>query len=140
MNNGYLIIEDESTKEVIEFLEEKLYKNNSNLVGKNDGRLFSKIIKDENNSIIAGVSGWTWANACEISLLWVDDKYRKRGLGKKLLEEAEKDAIAHNCKIIILRSYIFQAPFFYKKHGYKIEYIIDDFPPGNKYYHLVKRL
>jgi ribosomal protein S18 acetylase RimI-like enzyme len=139
-NEEYKIIDHEFPNVVMEFLEDKLYENNSNLVGKNDGKHFSKIVNDENNSIIAGITGWRWANACEIITLWVDAQHRKKGLGGKLLEEAEKDAINSNCKIIILRSYSFQAPSFYEKYGYKIEYAIDDFPPGNKYYHLVKRL
>jgi ribosomal protein S18 acetylase RimI-like enzyme len=139
-NEDYTIIEEISPDEIAKFLEDRIYENNSSLIGKNDGRLFSKTIKDKDSSIIAGIAGWTWANVGEITLLWVKSEYRKKGLGKKLLEEAEKDAKENNCKIIILRSYSFQAPFFYEKHGYKIEYIIDDFPPGNKYYHLIKRI
>jgi len=136
----YTIIDYEFPDEALEFLEEKIYENNSGLVGKKDGKLFSKIIKDETNSIIAGIAGWTWANACEITTLWVDQQHRKKGFGKKLLEEAEREAIMNHCSVISLRSYDFQAPLFYEKYGYKTEHIIDDFPPGHRYYYLLKRL
>jgi len=139
-NEDYKVIDHEFPNQVIEFLEDRIYEYNSALLGKNDGKLFSKIIKDENDSIIAGISGWTWANACEITTLWVSQQDRKQGLGKKLLEAAEKEATANNCRIISLRSYDFQAPLFYEKYGYEIAYIMDDFPPGRKYYHLFKRL
>jgi GNAT superfamily N-acetyltransferase len=126
--------------DIIQFLDDKIYEYNSTAIQKKDGHYFSKIIHDSSNSIIAGISGWTWANACEISLLWVKEEYRKKGLGEKLLKSAEDEAIQKKCSIILIRSYIFQAPLFYQKHGYKIEHLLDDFPKGYKYYILVKRI
>lgn len=136
----FRMIDNESPKEVGEFLEDRLYEHNSSLVGKNDGRLFSRVIRDENKAIIAGLAGWTWAGACEITTLWVHSEYRKRGLGKRLLQEAEKEALRNSCSVLLVRSYSFQSPFFYERNGYTIACVIDGFPPGNKYYLLVKKL
>src|SRR5882724_1785777 len=121
-NEDYKVIDHEFPNQVIEFLEDRIYEYNSALLGKNDGKLFSKIIKDENDSIIAGISGWTWANACEITLLWIKDDHRTKGYGQVLLNAAEANAKKENCKTILLRTYDFQAPLFYQKHGYTIEY------------------
>jgi GNAT superfamily N-acetyltransferase len=139
-NSGPIIISKVPTHEDIQFLEDKIYEYNSRQTGKDDGKLFSKMIYDSNNNIIAGISGWIWAGACEIALLWVKEEFRKKGYGRLLLQAAEDEAREKNCDVILLRSYSFQAPLFYQKHGYKVEFKTDDFPPGYSYYCLIKRL
>jgi len=131
-------VEDQA--EVIQFLEDKVYEYNSSTIHKYDGILFTKLIRDQNRNIIAGISGWIWAMVSEITLLWVKEEHRKNGLGKMLLKAAEDEIIKKGCTTILLRSYSFQAPFFYQKNGYKAEYILDDFPNGYKHYTLVKRI
>jgi GNAT superfamily N-acetyltransferase len=130
----------EHQAEVIQFLEDKIYEFNSSTINKYEGTLFTKIIRDRNSNIIAGISGWTWAMVSEITLLWVEEEYRKNGIGKALLKAAEDEIIKKACTTILLRSYSFQAPSFYEKNGYKTVYILDDFPGGYKHYNLVKRI
>jgi GNAT superfamily N-acetyltransferase len=126
--------------EAIQFLDDKVYEFNAAAINKYDGNLFTRIIRDQNNDIIAGISGWTWAMVSEITLLWVKEEYRNNGLGKILLKAAEEEIIKKGCTTILLRSYSFQAPLFYEKNGYKTVYILDDFPNGYKHYNLVKRI
>jgi ribosomal protein S18 acetylase RimI-like enzyme len=130
----------EHQAEVIQFLDDKVYEYNSSTINKYEGALFTKIIRDQNSNIIAGISGWTWALVSEITLLWVKEEYRKNGLGKMLLKAAEDEIIKKGCTTILLRSYNFQAPLFYEKNGYETVYILDDFPNGYKHYNLVKRI
>ncbi|MBN1980329.1 MAG: GNAT family N-acetyltransferase [Chitinivibrionales bacterium] len=126
--------------DVIRFLDDRIYEHNSSSIHRDDGSLFSKVIRDQNGAIIAGISGWTWAMASEINLLWVKDEYRRIGLGRLLLQAAEVEARQKGCRAILVRSYSFQAPFFYEKNGYGVAYILDDFPHGHTYYTLIKRL
>lgn len=125
---------------VIEQLEEKIYQHNSTVTGKRDGILFSRIIRDKHRNMIAGVAGWTWANACEITHLWVQQNERKNGIGKKLLLAAEAEARSKGCVSMIVKSYSFQAPEFYLKHGYTTQYVLRDFPIGHDYYFLIKEI
>jgi len=134
----YKIETPSNHQQIIQFLDDRIYEFNSKIINRLDGQLFSKIIS-EKEEIIAGIAGWIWANACEITLLWVKEEYRQKGLGEKLLRAAEEEAIDANCSVILIRSYMFQAPFFYEKQGYKTEHIIEDFPKGQKYYTLIKR-
>ena len=46
---------------VIQLLEDKIYEHNSAKISEDDGCLFSRIVRDENKDIIAGIAGWTWA-------------------------------------------------------------------------------
>jgi GNAT superfamily N-acetyltransferase len=126
--------------EAIQFLDDKVYEFNAAAINQYDGNLFTKIIRDQDHNIIAGISGWTWAMVSEITLLWVKEEYRNNGLGKMLLKAAEDEIIKKGCATILLRSYSFQAPLFYEKNGYKIVYILDDFPNSYKHYNLVKRI
>ena len=141
MKEGKFMIESvEHQAEAIQFLDDKIYEFNAAAINKYDGNLFARIIRDQNNDIIAGISGWTWAMVSEITLLWVKEEYRNNGLGKILLKAAEEEIIKKGCTTILLRSYSFQAPLFYEKNGYKTVYILDDFPNGYKHYNLVKRI
>jgi GNAT superfamily N-acetyltransferase len=134
------IISKVATHKEIQFLEDMLYKYNSAKTKRADGKLFSKLIYNTRNNIIAGITGWVWASACEITLIWVKDDYRKKGYGQILLKAAEEEAKKEKCKKILLRTYSFQAPYFYLKYGYKIENEIKDFPYGHSYFCLTKKV
>ncbi len=123
-----------------QFLEDRLYEFNSNQTGKDDGELFGVFIRDASGEIVAGLSGWTWAQACEIRQVWVHPSWRRQGYGRSLLEAAEQEAKSRGCKVILLSSYSFQAPAFYQKLAYELAWQLDDFPPGHRYCFLVKRL
>lgn len=140
MNKKYSIESSADSQQLIQLLEDKIYDHNSAAINKDDGHLFSRIVKDENKNIIAGIGGWTWAHICEITQLWVDEKVRKNGIGKKLLEAAEAEAKSKGCRTILVRSYSFQAPHFYERHGYKAEHVLNSFPEGHSYYILVKTI
>ena len=126
--------------EVFQFLEDKIYEHNSSSIKKNDGRLFTFIVRDQSEHIVAGITGWVWASASEIMYLWIAEGYRAKGLGRKLLETGEHEVDKRGGKTILVRSYSFQAPAFYEKHGYQTLFVLDNFPEGFMYYTLVKRL
>lgn len=123
-----------------EFLEDRLYEYNRAQTGQDDGQLFAFLIRDDQQEIVAGLSGWTWAQACEIRALWVHPDWRGQGCGRRLLESAEQEAQARGCRIILISSYSFQAPGFYQKCGYQLAWQLDDFPPGHGYCFLVKHI
>ncbi|MNP68165.1 Acetyltransferase (GNAT) family protein [compost metagenome] len=74
----------------------------------------------------------------EIDILWVEEKNRQQGLGKRLLHEAEKIAKLKECALIKLNTFSFQAPEFYKKYGYKEIAVIENAPLGSNHYYFVK--
>lgn len=140
MDKEYCIEIGADSQQIVQMLEEEIYKHNSVKINRSDGAIFSRVIKDENGEIIAGVTGWTWAGACEITLLWVHENLRKRGIGKLLLRAAEEEARSKKCSAILVRSYSFQAPQFYERHGFQTEHIMDNFPKGFRYYILTKQI
>ena len=61
-------------------------------------------------------------------------------MGTKLMQMAEDLAREKECIGIWLDTFDFQAPEFYRKHGYSELGQIPDFPPGHKRFFFQKRL
>ena len=63
-----------------------------------------------------------------ISLLWVDERFRRSGLGTALLKLAETEAKNRRARGVLVDTFSFQAPDFYKMHGYLAYGQIEDCP------------
>ena len=140
MANKYTIEKVINPHHVIQLLEDRIYEHNSTETHDDDGCLFSTVVRNEDSDIIAGIAGWTWAGICEITQLWVDKEVRNMGIGKILLEAAEFEARNKGCLNILVRTYSFQAPYFYQKYGYRIEHVLKAFPKAYDYFILLKRI
>ena len=128
------------TEEEIAFVNNALAKFNEEKVGADNHELLNIVEYDENNSIIAGILGGTYWGWLHIDILWVAEKCRKQGIGSKLLKAAEEEAKKRGCHSVHLDTMSWQAPEFYKKHGYKIISELENSPAGNKKFHLIKEL
>ena len=53
-----------------------------------------------------------------INSLIVSEEYRGLGIGAELLQKVEEHCRNNGVKLIALHTYRFEAPDFYKKHGY----------------------
>lgn len=92
--------------------------------------------EDENNKKLAGLTGETFGNWLCIHYLFVAEHLRKTGIGSELLIAAEKEAKQRGCKYVFVDTFSFQAPEFYKKHGYKEVFTLDNYPyTGKRYYY-----
>ena len=130
MQRDRLRIEDPSPAD-IEFLEDKLYEFNRAATGFNDGRGLGVFVRDEAENIVAGAAGHTWGETCELRQVWVAEALRGWGLGRRLMAEAEAEAIRRGCRQLVLATHSFQAPEFYLKLGFEIVYDLPDYPRGH---------
>ena len=80
--------------------------------------------------VVAGVSGWTWGDCCELQSLWVDPGLRGRGLATRLMAAAEAEAEARGCTQALHFTYDFQAGTLYERIGYDLVGRIEAFPTG----------
>ena len=94
----------------------------------------------ESEATIAGLLGHTLWNGFFISMLWVSEAVRRKGIGRQLLARAEELAIQNGCDHIHLDTFDFQARDFYEKIGFQIFGTIEDYPIGHKRYYLIKKL
>ncbi|MFJ5733530.1 GNAT family N-acetyltransferase [Streptomyces paradoxus] len=98
-------------------------------------------VNDSDDGLAGGLVGHTWATWLHVTYLWVDERHRGRGLGARLLAQAEHIATtSRRCRAARLETWDFQAPRFYEKQGYEVVSVIPDYPPGITEYALTKRL
>ncbi|ATY89745.1 GNAT family N-acetyltransferase [Pectobacterium atrosepticum] len=100
-----------------EFVIESLWKHNEQYESVDISPLFLNF-KDDENNIIAGLISRTWWGALEVQYLWVSEAYRKSGLGRKLMQKAENEALKRGYHQAYVDTFGFQAKGFYEKLGY----------------------
>jgi ribosomal protein S18 acetylase RimI-like enzyme len=132
-------IEEPSAADV-EFLEDRLYQFNAATTGINDGRTLGVFLRDESESIVAGAAGHTWGDTCELRQVWVAATARGSGLGRRLMAEAEAEALRRGCRQLVVTTHSFQAPDFYRKLGFDVVSELADYPRGYSQLVLRKRL
>lgn len=100
-----------------ERLSGELDAHNFAAVGRDDLREFTVRV-DDGDELVAGASGWTWGTCAGLGMIWVDDRLRGEGWGGRLLAAAEDVARQRGCRQLLVSSFTFQAPDFYRRHGY----------------------
>ena len=137
--NYKLEITNKIQKEDEEYIFNELLKYNLEHLEDKKPKDLGIYIKDEEGTIIAGIIGYTHGNWLTIKFLWVQEAIRKEGLGSKLLKGAEEEATKRGCQYVFLDTFSFQAPLFYKKHGYKEQFALEKYPiTGERYYYTKK--
>src|ERR1700750_2920852 len=86
-----LVVEHEPDPRDVEFLEARIREEASAATGLGDEQELAIFVR-EAGAIVAGISGWTWGDCCELQSLWVHPDRRGRGLGSRLLADAEAAA------------------------------------------------
>ena len=82
-----------------------------------------KFIAKENEKVVGIITGHSYYKEVKISDFIVLEEYRNRHIGSKLIKEVENYFRNKGFENINLTTYEFQAPEFYKKCGYKLEFI-----------------
>ncbi len=90
--------------------------------------------------IAAGIVAESVEDTLEISYLFVRSEYRGSGLGTKLVCHVESLAKENGIKRILLNTYSFQAPDFYRYLGYREILCIDPVFGVHRQHYFVKEL
>lgn len=132
--------------EYIENADKRLYKlmdNEFNKFAIKNGvtcnyKSFNFVAK-EDDKIVGIIMGHSYYKEVYIDDLIVLEEYRNKHIGTKLIETVENYFKNKGFENINLTTYKFQAPEFYKKCGFKVDFIREnkENPKLNKYY-LVK--
>ena len=136
MDTHHLSVETDPTDEDVRFLEARLYAYNATQTGVDDGQWLAIFLRDDQQTIHAGLKGWTWCGSCYIQSVWVCQDVRGKGVGTQLLHTAEQEARTRGCDHMVLSSFNFQAPDFYQKLGYEVFAVLDEHPRSHGAYFL----
>ena len=102
---------------------------------------FALLVRDEHtNEVLGGLHGKLLYRWMFIELLVVPEQTRGQGMGSRLMGMAEDLAREKNCVGIWLDTFDFQAPEFYRRHGFSEFGQLQDYPPGHQRLFFHKRL
>jgi GNAT superfamily N-acetyltransferase len=121
-------------------LDRRIYEFNVEATGFDDGRLLRVELRDAEGDLIAGLTGWTWGGCGFIDLLWIRAMDRRKGLGTRILDAVEAEAVARGCTRMVTASHSFQAPDLYRRRGYVECGRVEGYPRGHAEIHLAKDL
>ena len=97
-------------------------------------------VRGDKGHLLGGLILQSYWKESYVELLWLSDKARRRGTGRRLIEEAERRARRRGSLLMHLNTYSFQAPGFYEKLGFKRVGGMSGSPPGESRHFYVKRL
>ena len=130
------------TPEEAETIEQKIDERDRSVVPPvrdTNEELVYKITDGEGN-IIAGCTAYIdrW-NCMDLGLLWVDERYRNRGLGSALFRRILQTAREKGCPVATVGLFSFQASAFCEKHGMTVFDTKENCPKGHAHYYLFIR-
>ena len=134
------VVETNPATADLQWLDDRINEHNMAVTGYYDFQPLAIFVRDATQSIMAGMSGFTWGRSCKIQALWVRSDQRGQGYGQALLHAAEQEAQTRGCYVIVLDTHSFQAPDFYQKLGYQVVGQQTGFPDQHSHYFLEKRL
>lgn len=121
-------------------LEQAVLDVNVERTGFHDDAVLGCVLRDDDGTLVAGLSGFTWGGYAMIEWLFVRDDQRGTGLGTRLVRAAEEEARRRGCVVVRVNTHTFQAPDFYARLGYDVIGEAVDTPVGHAELFYAKRL
>jgi GNAT superfamily N-acetyltransferase len=109
-------------------------------VGPGNRTSLAVLERDEDGTLIAGISGFTAWGWLFVQLLWVHESARGQGLAVRMLEAAEHEARRRGCHGAWIDTFNPVALKVYTRAGYEPFGTLEDFPYGRTRTFLRKRL
>ena len=127
-------------QEQVEDIEERLEDfDESYITYKMDGEI--QIGIEDDRKLVAGLDACiTNFKILYVSTVFVDEEYRRKGLGARLMREMEKRAAAMGVNMIRLDTYDWQGKEFYEALGYECVGHYENKEDGFSEYFYLKRL
>ncbi|WP_051689102.1 GNAT family N-acetyltransferase [Butyrivibrio sp. AE2032] len=95
---------------------------------------------EEDGELMGAITGRAYYNEVHIGDLIVGRNCRRGGVGSMLVKAVEDAYRGKGYEKIALTTFGFQAPEFYKKLGYEIEFVREDKNPKLSKYFLIKKI
>ena len=95
---------------------------------------------EEDGKLAGIITGRAYYNEVHIADLIVGKEYRRYGIGSKLVAAVEDAYKGRGYTKISLTTFGFQAPKFYEKQGYELEFVREDEDPKLSKYFYIKKI
>jgi GNAT superfamily N-acetyltransferase len=97
-------------------------------------------VRDGTGRLLGGLILQSYWKESYVELLWLSERARRLGYGRRLMAEAERRARRRGSLLLHLNTYSFQAPGFYEKLGFERFGGMAGSPRGASRHFYVKRL
>lgn len=97
-------------------------------------------IRDEVGEVVGGLEGITMYGCLYIDMLWIKEELRHKGLGVKLIQEAENIGCQRKCTFATVNTMDWEALPFYQSCGFAVEFVREGYDNQSKMYLLRKAL
>ncbi|WP_369789094.1 GNAT family N-acetyltransferase [Rouxiella sp. WC2420] len=134
-----LIVSDISSIKEEQTIIDNLWEYNSHVTPV-DIKPLRVVAKNESGDIVGGLLSRTWWGGLDIQYLWVAQENRKMGLGKRLMQTAQLEAIGRGCHMAYVDTFSFQALGFYQRLGFRQYGELAEFAHQHTRFYLSKRL
>ena len=101
---------------------------------------FAFFMRDDSGNIMGGCNGNIAYGWIYVDQLWVAETWRGKGYGTQLMKLAEKLGKEKGCIRAAVNTMDWEAPEFYKKLGYYVEFERHGLAKDSIYYYLRKEL
>jgi GNAT superfamily N-acetyltransferase len=123
-------ITDTPADDALQVVDDGLEMHNQAAAPLGEVRPLAAFATDASGAVVGGAVGRTWGGCCELEQLWVAAAHRGRGVASRLLQDFEARARTRGCHTFYLTTLSFQAPDFYRRHGYTVLARIAGYPDG----------
>ena len=138
MSDYAISVEHDVSSELRRLIEEGLTRHALPTTGVPGFRPIAVVARDARGAIVGGIVGTTNWNWLHVGLVWVSESCRRGGLGRRLMAELERAAVARGCTRAHLDTFSFQARPFYERLGYRVFGVLDDYPAGQQRFFMEK--
>jgi GNAT superfamily N-acetyltransferase len=141
MNEPILVLTDDASDEARGIVDEGLADHGVEQAGQWDARpLYVLARAAVDGHVLGGFICRTSLGLLFIELAFLPRELRKQGLGTRMLRMAETEAVRRGCCGGVLYTISFQAPEFYKRHGWREFGRVPCHPPGTSRIFMTKAL
>lgn len=139
-HDGLISFTEEVTEEDLKSLHNGLHAHVVENIGdRYKGKALKLVLRDRSGRMVGGLTGFTTINNLILESMWIEEEFRRAGLGTKLLAEAESIAIEDECTACQTMSLSFQAPDFFLRHGYETFAVSEGYPDPFREFYFIKQ-
>jgi GNAT superfamily N-acetyltransferase len=136
-----LVVTDMPSPEAEAVIRDGLSTYNFEKAGYRDHQPLAILVSDpETGEVVGGLLGSTSFGLLRIDRFFLPESLRKQGLGTRIIRAAEEEGRRRGCGRALLTTLSFQAPGFYKRHGWEVLAQLDGAPPAPTRFLMTKTL
>jgi GNAT superfamily N-acetyltransferase len=136
-----VFVTDLPDAEDIALISDALDEFNVQETGTDDRRALAVLVRDPGTRrVVGGLTGRTSLGLLFVDLFYLPPALRGAGVGSEILRQAEEEGRRRGCRAGVLYTISFQAPDFYRRHGWRVFGEVPCDPPGTSRVFMTKDL